>query len=214
MLDSLGVAAGERVFGLMGRQPELYAAILGTLKHRAVFCPLFSAFGPQPVKQRLQLGSGSVLVTTPALYRKKVAPIRDEVPSLTHVLLVGPGFERVADAPGVHNLVALLDAASADYAISPTDPERMSFVHFTSGTTGTPKGAVHAHDAVVAHYATGRYVLGLRERRRLLVHRRPRLGHGHLLRGRGTADLRRHLHRRRGRVRCRALVRSLPSRSA
>ncbi len=163
VLDSLGVAAGDRVFGLMGRQPELYAAILGTLKHRAVFCPLFSAFGPQPVKQRLQLGSGSVLVTTPALYRKKVAPIRDEVPTLKHVLLVGPGFDRVADAPGVHDLVALLDAASPAYTIEHTDPERAALLHFTCGTTGTPKGAVHVHQAVLAHHVTARFVLDLHD---------------------------------------------------
>jgi acetyl-CoA synthetase len=163
VLADLGVAPGDRVFGLMGRQPELYAAILGTLKHRAVFCPLFSAFGPEPVRQRLQLGSGSVLVTTPTLYRKKVAPIRDEVPTLAHVLLVGPGFERVADAPGVHDLVALLDAASPEYAIEHTDPERRALLHFTSGTTGTPKGAVHVHEAVLAHHATARYVLDLHD---------------------------------------------------
>ena len=65
VLASLGVEPGERVFSLMGRRPELYAAILGSFKHRAVFCPLFSAFGPEPVKQRLQLGDGVVLVTTP-----------------------------------------------------------------------------------------------------------------------------------------------------
>ena len=47
---ALGVEAGERVFSLMGRRPELYVAILGSFKHRAVFCPLFSAFGPEPVR--------------------------------------------------------------------------------------------------------------------------------------------------------------------
>ena len=163
VLAGLGVAAGDKVFGLMGRQPELYAAILGTLKHRAVFCPLFSAFGPEPVKQRLQLGSGSVLVTTPSLYRKKVAPIRDEVPDLRHVLLVGPGMERVADASGVHDLVALLAEASPEYEIEHTDPERAALLHFTSGTTGTPKGAVHVHEAVLGHHATARFVLDLHD---------------------------------------------------
>jgi len=163
VLASLGVQPGDRVFGLMGRQPELYAAILGTLKYRAVFCPLFSAFGPEPVRQRLQLGGGSVLVTTPTLYRKKVAPIREEVPDLRHVLLVGPGFDRVADAPGVADLTDLLEQASADFEIAATDPEDPALVHFTSGTTGTPKGAVHVHEAVLAHHATARFVLDLHD---------------------------------------------------
>jgi acetyl-CoA synthetase len=163
VLDRLGVSAGDRVFGLMGRQPELYAAILGTLKHRSVFCPLFSAFGPEPVRQRLQLGGGSVLVTTPSLYRKKVAPIRSDVPDLRHVLLVGPGLERVADDPGVHDLVALLAEASPEYTVAPTDPEERALLHFTSGTTGMPKGAVHVHDAVLGHHATARFVLDLHD---------------------------------------------------
>ena len=110
----------------------------------------------------MKAGRGRVLVTTAAAYRQKVAPIRDDLPDLEFVLLVGEGADAV-EGPGVQALAPLMAAASADYAIAPTDPEDMSFVHFTSGTTGTPKGAVHAHDAVVAHYATGRYVLDLRE---------------------------------------------------
>ncbi len=77
VLAELGVSPGERVFVLTGRVPELYAAVLGTLKHRAVACTLFSAFGPEPIRQRLELGSGRVLVTTRALYERKVAAIRD-----------------------------------------------------------------------------------------------------------------------------------------
>ena len=61
------------MFSLLGRVPELYIAVLGTLKNTSVFCPLFSAFGPEPIRQRLERGDGRVLVTTPALYRRKMA---------------------------------------------------------------------------------------------------------------------------------------------
>ena len=40
-------------------------------------------------------------------------------------------------------------------------PDDVALVHFTSGTTGKPKGAVHVHEAVVAHPVTGRVVLDL-----------------------------------------------------
>jgi acetyl-CoA synthetase len=156
VLDALGVAAGERVFVLIPRTADLYGAALGTLKHRSVLCPLFPAFGPEPIRQRLELGGGSVLVTTPTLYRRKVAPIRDRLPGLRHVLLTGG-----AGPDGTEDLAALLAGAARTYEIAPTDPEEMALLHFTSGTTGTPKGAVHAHGAVVAHHATGRIALDL-----------------------------------------------------
>ena len=59
------------MFSLLGRCPDLFVAVLGTFKNGSVFCPLFSAFGPEPVRQRLHLGGGRVLLTTRALYRKK-----------------------------------------------------------------------------------------------------------------------------------------------
>lgn len=67
VLRSLGVGRGDRVFTLLGRCPELYTTVLGTLKNTSVLCPLFSAFGPDPVEQRLRLGDARVLVTTAAL---------------------------------------------------------------------------------------------------------------------------------------------------
>jgi len=158
-LDRLGVQAGERVFLLLGRVPELYVAMLGALKHRAVVCPLFTAFGPEPVHQRLKLGDGRVLVTTGALYRRKVAGLRASLPQLQHVLIVD---EPDLDPPdGTVALGPLLRAASDEYRIGATDPEDMALLHFTSGTTGTPKGAVHVHQAVVAHLATGTLALDL-----------------------------------------------------
>ncbi|MDF1521868.1 MAG: acetate--CoA ligase [Trueperaceae bacterium] len=161
-LEALGVERGTRVFCLLGRVPELYVAALGTLKRGAVFAPLFSAFGPEPIQQRMEIGEGRVLVTSPRLYRRKVAPVRDRLPGLEHVILV-PGTEDPIPGDllgdGVHDWNAVMDAASEDYTIAATDPESLALLHFTSGTTGLPKGAMHVHQAAVHHYATGLYAL-------------------------------------------------------
>jgi acetyl-CoA synthetase len=158
VLESLGVARGDRVFSLAGRIPELYIAALGALKHGNVFCPMFSAFGPEPVRQRLDRGDGRVLITTEPLYRMKVDNIRESLPHLEHVLVVSVGG-RASEVAGTHDLGTLMESQSDDFIIRPTSPEDMALLHFTSGTTGMPKGAVHVHEAVVAHYATGKYAL-------------------------------------------------------
>ncbi len=155
LLRALGVGPGDRVMSLLGRQVEQYVTALGTCKNRSVFSPLFSSFGPEPIRQRLSLGEAKVLVTTPSLYRRKVAAMRDDLPHLEHVLLVG----RPVD--GTLDLATELAAQPETFEIPPTDPEDRALLHFTSGTTGTPKGAIHVHQAVLAHHVTGRYALDL-----------------------------------------------------
>jgi len=157
VLADLNVRHGERVFVMLGRVPELYIAVLGALLAKVVVSPLFSAFGPEPIATRLKIGHGRVLVTSPELYARKVAQIRESVPDLAHVLVTG------RDAPaGTTALQPLLESASDQFETPPTDPEDMALLHFTSGTTGTPKGAVHVHEAVVAHNVTGFLALDLR----------------------------------------------------
>ena len=158
VLGALGVGKGERVFSLLGRVPELYVTALGTLKAGAVFCPMFSAFGPEPVRARLELGSARVLVTTPQLYQRKVAALRAQLPRLEHVLLVG---DAASAGIGTRSLATLMANADDRFEIPPSDGEDMALLHFTSGTTGRPKGAVHVHAAVLQHYATGRLALDL-----------------------------------------------------
>jgi acetyl-CoA synthetase len=70
--------------------------------------------------------------------------------------------DRAGDPPvGTLDLVALLEQSSGSYEIAPTDPGDPALLHFTSGTTGTPKGALHVHEAVVAHHSTAAAVFGL-----------------------------------------------------
>ena len=78
-LRAHGLARGDSVFALLGRMPELYIAALGTLKAGMVFTPLFSAFGPEPIRTRMEIGAAKVLVTTASLYKRKVAAWREEI---------------------------------------------------------------------------------------------------------------------------------------
>jgi acetyl-CoA synthetase len=160
LLLELGVEKGDRLFTLCGRIPELYIAVLGALKHGVVVSPLFSAFGPEPLKTRLVIGEGRVLVTTETLYKRKVATIRAQLPALEHVLLVSEDGKATA-VPGTVDLAQLMADVPDNFAIAATLSEDSALLHFTSGTTGTPKGALHVHGAAVTHWATGRYALDL-----------------------------------------------------
>lgn len=159
VLRCLGVEAGETVYTLLGRVPALFITALGTWKHRGVFCPLFSAFGPEPIHTRLAIGKGRVLVTTASLYRRKVAPLREALPDLQHVLIVDHPNATLAEE--TRDFFRLLAEMENGFVIGPTAPSTPALLHFTSGTTGKPKGAVHVHEAVIAHHSSGKLALDL-----------------------------------------------------
>ena len=160
VLRSLAIGKGDRLFVLAGRLPALYIAVLGALKNGTVVTPLFSAFGPEPIATRIQLGAGQVLVTTDALYRRKLKAARDQMPTLRHVILVAEDGG-ASDEPGTLDWTRLMAQASDQFTTVQTQADDPALLHFTSGTTGTPKGALHVHGAVVTHYATGLYALDL-----------------------------------------------------
>ncbi len=161
VLQKLGVQKGDRVFVYMDRIPELYAAAFGTLKAGCIIGPLFCAFGPDAIRDRLENSGAVVLVTTPE-QRAKVHEVRAELPDLKHLIIASH------DAPpevgeGELSWNELMDVASEEFDIVRTEPEDPAVMHYTSGTTGKSKGAVHVHKAVLGHYATGKYVLDLHE---------------------------------------------------
>ena len=156
VLAQHGIGKGDRVFSLLGRVPELYMAALGTLKNGSVFSPLFSAFGPEPIKARMTIGDAKAVITTEAFYRRKLEPWRKDLPGLKTVFLTECSATL---PPDTVDLAAALAQAAETFAVVPTMPEDMALLHFTSGTTGKPKGAVHVHEAVVAHHVTGQLAL-------------------------------------------------------
>ncbi len=160
-LRALGVEKGDRVFVFLERLPECYFTVFGTLKLGAVIGPLFSAFGPDAVKDRLEDSGAKVLVTSPELWAK-VAHIRSELPALEKVVLVTRRTAAEA-SDGVVLWEEAIAGQSDEFQTVDTDTEDYSVMHYTSGTTGKPKGAAHVHNAIIGQYATGKYVLDFHE---------------------------------------------------
>ena len=156
VLKARGIGRGDRVYSLLGRVPELYIAALGTLKVGAVFCPLFSAFGPEPIHSRMEIGGANAVITSARLYKRKLKGVRARLPELREVFLIDG-----AD-PETTALATAMAAASDSFDTAPMDAEDTALLHFTSGTTGKPKGVVHVHEAVVAHHVTGQMALDLK----------------------------------------------------
>ena len=88
--------------------------------------------------------------------------IRAELPALEHVVLVTRRHE-AEPGTGVVLWDDVIAGQSDDFETVNTDPEDYSVMHYTSGTTGKPKGAAHVHNAIIGQYATGKYVLDLHD---------------------------------------------------
>ncbi len=163
VLSSLGVRKGDRVFVFLERIPELYFAVFGALQAGAVVGPLFSAFGPDAIRDRLEDSAARVLVTSPSLL-PRLETIRSGLPALEAIAVVAREGERWS--PGGRGEVSWekeMARTTGRFETVRTRPEDYAIMHYTSGTTGKPKGAAHVHQAIQGHWATARYVLDLHE---------------------------------------------------
>jgi acetyl-CoA synthetase len=160
-LRDQGIKDGDRVCLFMDKIPELYIGLLGILKIGAIAQPLFSAFGDESLHVRLDNAETTAIITQ----KKHVAKVRkilDKMPYLKHIIVVDddgrkPLREReisfkMDEAPAVENL-----------EIFPTKAESPSILHYTSGTTGQPKGVKHVHYSLISQYLTTKWVLDLQD---------------------------------------------------
>jgi acetyl-CoA synthetase len=148
---------GDRFFIFMPRSPELYFAFLGALKMGVIVGPLFEAFMEGAVYDRLSNSEATAILTTPELLKR--VPL-EKLPKLQKVLLVG---ENITETEQIVDFTKHLHEASETVEIEWVDAEDGMLLHYTSGSTGAPKGVLHVHYAMVQHYQTANWVLDLKD---------------------------------------------------
>jgi acetyl-CoA synthetase len=157
-LQGLGLGSGERICLFMDRVPELYIGFLGILKMGGIAQPLFSAFGDESLLTRLD-NAGTAAILTQRKHVAKVRKIRDKLPALRHVIVVDAEGGPLREG---ETALAMEELPRVErFEVFPSTAETPSVLHYTSGTTGQPKGAQHVHNSIVAQYLTTKWVLDL-----------------------------------------------------
>ncbi|MBN1274214.1 MAG: acetate--CoA ligase [Candidatus Aminicenantes bacterium] len=158
-LQKCGIKSEDRVCIFLDRIPELYLGFLGILKIGAIAQPLFSAFGDESLLVRLENAETSAIITQ----RKHVGKVRkiiDKLPHLKHVIIVDHDGKKPLKE---REMVFSLEEAEPveNLKIYPTKAESASVLHYTSGTTGLPKGVKHVHYSLIGQYLTAKWVLDI-----------------------------------------------------
>ncbi|MBN1187087.1 MAG: acetate--CoA ligase [Bacteroidales bacterium] len=155
-----GVENGDRVCLFLDRIPELYISFLGILKIGAVVQPLFSAFGEESLFVRLENAQTKAIITQKK-HLSKIRRIRHRLPQLRLVIIVD---SLISGEPVPGEVLFDLEKETPvdPLDIFPTRAESPSVLHYTSGTTGQPKGVQHVHYSLISQYYTAKYVLDLK----------------------------------------------------
>ncbi len=143
----LGVKKGDRIGILLSQQPETLISHLAGFKAGAVNIPLFTLFGPEALKYRME-NSGARIILVESANMDKIMEIKDGLENLQHVICIG---ECSGSAPEIIRFTEGIENASDEFAPADTSPEDPALIIYTSGTTGPPKGALHAHRVLLGH---------------------------------------------------------------
>ena len=158
-LVKLGAEKGDRVFVFLDRTSELYISMVGIAKMGAIAGPLFSALGPEAVKDRALDCGAKYVITSPYLY-KRLEPIRDDLVDVQKYIIVGDNAGLGDNTVKFDDILASGDPNYQVESMNPSDPY---IIIYTSGSTGKPKGVMHGHKAMVQQLFTSKNVLDLKE---------------------------------------------------
>jgi acetyl-CoA synthetase len=139
-----GLRAGDRLGILLPQEPETAIAHVAAAKLGAIAVPLFTLFGIDALRYRLNDAGIKVLITD-ARNAAKIGQIRGELPALETVLCIDGAPSGTED---FHAALACFDANRQPVRTRADDP---ALIIYTSGTTGHPKGALQAHRTLLGH---------------------------------------------------------------
>jgi len=157
-LQDQGIEPGDRVCLFMDKIPALFISFLGILKMGGIAQPLFSAFGDESLEVRLASAETKAILTTKK-HVNKVRKIQDKLPALKKIIVVDGNPEKLKDGELFFDVEKSPRVEEFDSFVS--NPETPSVLHYTSGTTGQPKGAMHVHNSVWGQTLTASWVLDL-----------------------------------------------------
>jgi len=158
---TIGIRQLDRVCLFLDKVPELYLGFIAILKTGAIVEPLFSAFGEDALVARM-LDSRAAAIITQRRHLGKVRKAKERLPDLKHIIVV----DHEEDGRKLRDdevAFRMLDHRADSCAVASTYAETPSVLHYTSGTTGQPKGALHVHGSVFAQHLTTKLVLNLKE---------------------------------------------------
>ena len=144
-LKADGLVRGDRIALFLSQSLELPVAHLAAFRSGLVSIPLFALFGEDALQFRLSNSAARAVVTDAAGW-EKLKKIRERLPNLQNVYLVGEEA-----ASGTKSFWGEIAKATADFATVDTAAEDPAMIIYTSGTTGNPKGALHAHRVLLGH---------------------------------------------------------------
>ena len=157
VLRSLGIEKGDRICTALGRLPETYVALLGTLKAGAVAVPLAPGTGPDEVKRTMLDTRAKVLVTDPETRRSLYSAVF-EMFDLQHIVAVNKnGRDPLPLETADLDYDEEMGKAPDSFTTAPTGQYDYATVHYG----GDGLGVVHAHLSAAQHLVTGRWVMGL-----------------------------------------------------
>lgn len=160
-LQKLGIQPEDRICLFMDRIPELYFSFIGILKIGSVVQPLFSAFGEESLFVRLENAQTRAILTQ-RKYLSRIRKIRQYLPSLEFIIIVDQPGDKALEKNEIKFSLSEAEAVD-DLKIHQTDAGSSSVLHYTSGTTGQPKGVRHVHYSLISQYLTTKWILDLNE---------------------------------------------------